>query len=204
MRILPCGETALLVECTPEQVAPLHAALVASTLPLVDVVPAARTVLVRCAPSLLAPVRERLEAFLAAPLPPAPPPAAGTTLAIEVRYDGPDLDRVAVLTGLDPADVIAAHAGRPWRVAFDGFAPGFAYLEGGDKRLAVPRRETPRTEVPAGSVGLADGYSGIYPRSSPGGWQLIGRTTAVLWDAGREPPALLRPGWWVRFVAVER
>jgi len=204
MRILPCGETALLVECTPEQVAPLHAALVASTLPLVDVVPAARTVLVRCAPSLLAPVRERLEAFLAAPLPPAPPPAAGTTLAIEVRYDGPDLDRVAVLTGLDPADVIAAHAGRPWRVAFDGFAPGFAYLEGGDKRLAVPRRETPRTEVPAGSVGLADGYSGIYPRSSPGGWQLIGRTTAVLWDAEREPPALLRPGWWVRFVAVDQ
>jgi len=204
MRILPCGETALLVECTPEQVAPLHAALVASTLPLVDVVPAARTVLVRCAPSLLAPVRERLEAFLAAPLPPAPPPAAGTTLAIEVRYDGPDLDRVAVLTGLDPADVIAAHAGRPWRVAFDGFAPGFAYLEGGDKRLAVPRRETPRTEVPAGSVGLADGYSGIYPRPSPGGWQLIGRTTAVLWDAEREPPALLRPGWWVRFVAVDQ
>ena len=204
MRILSCGETALLVECTPEQVAPLHAALVASTLPLVDVVPAARTVLVRCAPSLLAPVRERLEAFLAAPLPPAPPPAAGTTLAIEVRYDGPDLDRVAVLTGLDPADVIAAHAGRPWRVAFDGFAPGFAYLEGGDEQLAVPRRETPRTEVPAGSVGLADGYSGIYPRPSPGGWQLIGRTTAVLWDAEREPPALLRPGWWVRFVAVDQ
>jgi len=203
MRILPCGETALLVECAPEQVPSLHAALVASTLPLADVVPAARTVLVRCGPSLLASVREQLEAFLAAPLPPAPTPAPGTTVTIEVRYDGPDLDRVAVLTGLDPADVVAAHTGHPWRVAFGGFSPGFAYLDGGDERLAVPRRETPRTAVPAGSVGLADGYSGIYPRTSPGGWQLIGRTTAVLWDAGREPPALLRPGWWVRFVAVE-
>ena len=204
MRILPCGETAVLVECAPEQVASLHAALVASSLPLADVVPAARTVLVRCEPSLLASVREQLEAFLATPLPPVPMPAAGTTLTIEVRYDGPDLDRVAVLPCLDSADVVAAYTGRPWRVAFGGFAPGFAYLEGGDERLAVPRRETPRTEVPAGSVGLADGYSGVYPRSSPGGWQLIGRTTAVLWDTDREPPALLRPGWWVRFVAVER
>ena len=88
--------------------------------------------------------------------------------------------------------------------AFCGFAPGFAYLEGADDRLVVPRRETPRTEVPAGSVGLADGYSGIYPRASPGGWQLIGTTTAVLWDVEREPPALLRPGWWVQFVAVDR
>jgi allophanate hydrolase subunit 1 len=204
MRILPCGETALLVECSPEQVPSLHAALIASSLPLADVVPAARTVLVRCTPSLLASVRERLEAFLAAPLPPAPTPAPGTTLTIEVRYDGPDLARVATLTGLDAAAVVAAHTGRPWRVAFGGFAPGFAYLDGGDERLVVPRRETPRTAVPAGSVGLADGYSGIYPRSSPGGWQLIGHTTAVLWDADREPPALLRPGWWVRFVGVDR
>jgi KipI family sensor histidine kinase inhibitor len=204
MRILPCGETALLVECAPEEVASLRAALVTSTLPLTDVVPAARTVLVRCEPRLLDSVHEQLEAVLATPLPRAPAAAAGTTVTIEVRYDGPDLDRVAVLTGLDAGDVVAAHTGRPWRVAFGGFAPGFAYLEGGDGRLAVPRRETPRTEVPAGSVGLADGYSGIYPRSSPGGWQLIGRTTATLWDADREPPALLRPGWWVRFVAVDR
>jgi len=204
MRILPCGEAAVLVECAPEQVSSLHAALVASTLPVTDVVPAARTVLVRCEPSLLASVREQLAALLAAPLPPPPAPAPGTTVTIEVRYDGPDLDQVAVMTGLDAAGVVAAHTGRPWRVAFGGFAPGFAYLDGGDERLTVPRRESPRTGVPPGSVGLADGYSGIYPRSSPGGWQLIGRTTAVLWDADREPPALLRPGWWVRFVAVDR
>ncbi|HEY3339845.1 MAG TPA: allophanate hydrolase subunit 1 [Propionicimonas sp.] len=204
MRILPCGQTALLLECAPEQVAALHAALVASGLPLTDVVPAARTVLVRCDAAVLGAVREHLEAVLAAPLPPAPTPAAGTVVTIDVRYDGPDLARVAALTGLDAGQVVAAHTGTPWRVAFGGFAPGFAYLDGGDARLAVPRLETPRTEVPAGSVGLADGFSGIYPRSSPGGWQLIGSTTAILWDAGREPPALLRPGWWVQFVAVDR
>jgi KipI family sensor histidine kinase inhibitor len=204
MRILPCGETALLVECAPEQVASLHAAIVAASLPLTDLVPAARTVLVRCAPARLATVREHLAVLLSTPLPAAPTAAPGTTVTIEVRYDGPDLARVAGLTGLDADQVVAAHTGSPWRVAFGGFAPGFAYLDSGDGRLAVPRLETPRTQVPAGSVGLADGYSGIYPRSSPGGWQLIGRTTAVLWDAGREPPALLRPGWWVQFVAVDR
>jgi KipI family sensor histidine kinase inhibitor len=204
MRILPCGESALLIECAPEQVASLHAALVDSALPVTDVVPAARTVLVRFEPHLLATAREKLETFLAAPLPPAPSAAPGTTVTIEVRYDGPDLARVAALTALDAEQLVAAHTGRPWRVAFGGFAPGFAYLAGGDERLAVPRLETPRTEVPAGSVGLADGYSGIYPRPSPGGWHLIGRTTAVLWDVDREPPALLRPGWWVQFVAVDR
>ncbi|HNP11666.1 MAG TPA: carboxyltransferase domain-containing protein, partial [Mycobacterium sp.] len=90
----------------------------------------------------------------------------------------------------------------PWRVGFGGFAPGFAYLVGGDPRLAVPRRAEPRTRVPAGSVGLAGEFSGVYPRESPGGWQLIGRTDAVLWDIDRTPPALLRPGMWVRFRAV--
>ena len=89
-------------------------------------------------------------------------------------------------------------------MAFGGFAPGFAYLEGGDPRLTVPRLATPRTLVPAGSVGLAGGYSGIYPRSSPGGWQLIGHTDVALWDVDREPAALLRPGWWVQFVAADQ
>ena len=93
---------------------------------------------------------------------------------------------------------------RLWRVGFAGFAPGFAYLVGGDPRLDVPRRPTPRTRVPAGSVGLAGEFSGIYPRSSPGGWQLIGRTEQVLWDLDRDPPALLRPGLWVQFVDVDR
>ena len=128
--------------------------------------------------------------------------SGGTSHEVEiaVRYDGPDLDDVAALTGLTRAEVVAAHTGTPWRVAFGGFAPGFAYLVGGDPRLHVPRRERPRPSVPAGSVGLAGEFSGVYPRSSPGGWQLLGTTDAVLWDTEREPPALLGPGTTVRFV----
>ncbi|HYN67321.1 MAG TPA: carboxyltransferase domain-containing protein [Ornithinibacter sp.] len=122
---------------------------------------------------------------------------------IPVRYDGRDLDEVAALTGLSRAEVVAAHTGTPWRVAFGGFAPGFAYLVGGDARLRVPRRDRPRPFVPAGAVGLAGEFTGIYPRASPGGWQLVGTTDATLWDVSREPPALLGPGTTVRFVAVE-
>ena len=96
-------------------------------------------------------------------------------------------------------DVVAAHTGTRWQVGFAGFSPGFAYLVGGDPRLAVPRRAEPRPRVRAGSVALAGEFSGIYPRESPGGWQLIGRTDAVLWDLGRTRPALLTPGMWVRF-----
>ena len=99
--------------------------------------------------------------------------------------------------------MVAAHTGTPWRVGFGGFAPGFAYLVGGDSRLEVPRRAEPRTKVPVGSVGLAGEFSGVYPRESPGGWQLIGRTSAELWDIDRESPALLMPGMWVQFRAVQ-
>ncbi len=90
-------------------------------------------------------------------------------------YDGADLDEVARLTGMTPDQVVAAHTGTLWRVGFGGFAPGFAYLVGGDERLNVPRQSEPRTRVPAGSVALAGEFSGVYPRESPGGWQLIGR-----------------------------
>ena len=123
-------------------------------------------------------------------------------LVIDVEYDGADLDEVARLTGLDPAQVVAAHTDTPWRVGFGGFAPGFAYLVGGDPRLNVPRRSEPRTKVPTGSVALAGEFSGVYPRESPGGWQLIGHTDAVLWDVERDNPALLTPGMWVQFRAV--
>ena len=117
-----------------------------------------------------------------------------------MTYDGPDLEEVGQLTGLGADGVVAAHTGTPWRVAFGGFAPGFAYLAGGDPRLDVARRDEPRTTVPAGSVGLAGEFSGVYPRPSPGGWQLIGRTDVELWNDERG--ALLQPGGRVRFRAV--
>jgi KipI family sensor histidine kinase inhibitor len=120
-------------------------------------------------------------------------------LEIPVTYDGPDLADVARLTGLGEREVVEAHTGSTWRVAFGGFAPGFGYLVGGDPRLEVPRREESRTTVPAGAVGLAGTFSGVYPRESPGGWQLIGTTSAPMWDLDRDPPALLVPGAVVRF-----
>lgn|SRR6185312_8223573 len=121
-------------------------------------------------------------------------------ITIETVYDGADLDEVGDLTGLGRDEVVAAHTGVEWTVAFTGFAPGFGYLTGPAHRLRVPRRAHPRTVVPAGAVGLAGEFSGIYPRPSPGGWQVIGRTNARLWDLDRDPPALLRPGMRVRFV----
>lgn len=226
LRLLPMGEAAVLAEVgTIEQVLALHdrvrEALTGDDPELAgvdDLVPAARTLLVRGAGLDLAAVRRRLTA-LAAGLPgddnaddadDAERPATSTTrpdrepVVVEVRYDGADLAEVAALTGLSEQQVVAAHTGTPWRVGFFGFAPGFAYLVGGDPRLRVPRRQEPRTRVPAGAVALAGEFSAVYPRSSPGGWQLIGTTDAVLWRLDREPPALLTPGDTVRFEAVDR
>ena len=119
---------------------------------------------------------------------------------IEVRYDGEDLARGRPTSpGSPSAEVVAAHTGTPWRVAFCGFAPGFSYLVGGDPRLRVPRRDEARVRVPAGAVAIAGEFSSIYPRVSPGGWQLLGHTDAVLWDAAADPPAVLRPGAVVEF-----
>jgi KipI family sensor histidine kinase inhibitor len=132
---------------------------------------------------------------------PAPEPA-GRLVDIPVTYDGPDLGEVSRLTGLSPEEVVARHAGAEHVVAFLGFQPGFAYLIGGDERLFVPRRETPRTRVPGGTVAIAGPYSGVYPRESPGGWRLLGSTTSVMFDPAREPPALLAPADRVRFFAA--
>ncbi len=209
-RVLPMGEHALLVDLDDSAaVLALTAALSARRADgrwphIVEIVPAARTVLVALAGGTqLGPVAGDL-ADLADTLD-ARHPGQDPQEAIEVPvvYDGADLAEVAELTGLDVADVVAAHTGTPWRVAFTGFAPGFAYLVGGDPRLEVPRRTEPRAAVPAGSVALAGGYSGIYPRETPGGWQLLGRTDRQLWALDRDPPALLRPGMTVRFRAVD-
>ncbi|HEY0443441.1 MAG TPA: 5-oxoprolinase subunit PxpB [Candidatus Limnocylindrales bacterium] len=127
-------------------------------------------------------------------------------ITIATRYggeDGPDLAEVARHAGLRPADVVELHASVAYRVYMLGFAPGFAYLGDVPAAIATPRRETPRPRVPAGSVAIADSQTAVYPFHSPGGWQLIGRTEVVLWDAARNPPALLEPGDRVRFVPSE-
>jgi KipI family sensor histidine kinase inhibitor len=207
--LLTCGEHAVLVEVAglddvlalAQAIREAVAAGSAGFTGVVDVVPAARTVLVIVQhDAAIAPVRQALRLLPAAP--PNDLPAGDELTEILVHYDGPDLDEVAELTGLSVEEVVAAHTGHDWRVAFGGFAPGFAYLIGGDPRLEVPRRSEPRTSVPGGSVALAGEFSAIYPRSSPGGWQLIGRTDTVLFDPDREPPALLQSGGTVRFVAV--
>lgn len=197
--VVQYGQSALLIECAPTEVAAVTEVLT-TTFADLETVPAARTVLLRARPGIeLDRLETDVKALLAHPLP-RTEPAPARTVEIPVRYDGPDLEFVAEQVGLSPAGVIAAHTAQPWRVAFGGFAPGFAYLDGGDPRLSVPRRQSPRTLVPAGSVALAGEYSGVYPRPSPGGWQLIGHASIELWDPQREPPALLRPGWWVQFV----
>lgn len=202
------GDQALLLEfeSTAEVLAWADAVREADLLGVLDVVPASRTVLIKLAgPRYQAPTRQRLAKLqVAADEVPTLTATAGQRADVEldVVYDGEDLDEVARLTGLTPDQVVEAHTGTPWRVGFGGFAPGFAYLIGGDSRLAVPRHADPRTKVPAGSVGLAGEFSAVYPRESPGGWQLIGRTSAELWDVDGDPPALLVPGMWVQFRAV--
>lgn len=200
------GDQALLLEFgSTAEVLAWNDALHAAGLPgVLDIVPASRTVLVKLAgPRHQAPTRQRLGTLRVPPTAVVAQPTAGRVdLTIDVVYDGADLDEVAALTGLTPAQVVDAHTGTPWRVGFGGFAPGFAYLVGGDEQLRVPRRAEPRTSVPAGAVALAGEFSGIYPRQSPGGWQLIGRTDAVMFDVERANPALLTPGMWVQFRAI--
>lgn len=200
------GDLALLLEFDSNaEVLAWADAIRAAHLPgVLDIVPASVTVLVKLAdPRYRAPTRQRLAALRLDPdAISGHPDGRHADITIDVVYDGADLREVARLTGLDAAQVIAAHTGTLWRVGFCGFAPGFAYLVGGDERLHVPRRAEPRTKVPPGAVGLAGEFSGVYPRESPGGWQLIGHTDAVMWDVDREQPALLTPGMWVQFRAV--
>ncbi|RRO16724.1 5-oxoprolinase subunit PxpB [Saccharopolyspora rhizosphaerae] len=199
MRFLPCADSGLLVELADlQEVHALYAALAdAPPKGVVDLVPAARTLLLQLDPQC-ADLRAVEEAVRAAE-PREGLRDGGEELEVPVVYDGADLAEVARLTGLTEREVVDKHVGAPWKVAFGGFAPGFGYLTGGPQDLVVPRRTESRTAVPAGSVGLAGAFSGIYPRESPGGWQLIGRTDLQIWNIDRDPPALLRPGVRVRF-----
>ncbi|MBZ2195860.1 5-oxoprolinase subunit PxpB [Occultella gossypii] len=199
MQIWPSGERAVLVEvATLAQVHALAAALAAASDPrIVDVVPAARTVLVVAdsaahLPGVAARVRD-----LDNDVPTARP--VGGLVRIAVHYDGADLTDVAGATGLTEAEVVARHTAPEYIVDFIGFAPGFGYLSGLDPALNLPRLITPRLRVPAGSVAIAADRTAVYPRASPGGWRLLGRTDAPLFDVTADPPALLRAGMRVRF-----
>ena len=198
IRVLPCGDRALLVEVADlPAVAAVRAALERAPLSgQRDLVPAARTVLV----VLDRPPTDRDVATLRRlnPRPPASGPA-GASVELPVVFDGADLTEVADRTGRSVPALVEALTAVEFTVAFGGFAPGFGYLGGLPDDLHVPRRATPRTRVPAGSVALAGPFAGVYPQASPGGWQLVGRTDAVLFDVDRDPPALLVPGTTVRF-----
>ncbi|MFD7023219.1 carboxyltransferase domain-containing protein [Promicromonospora sukumoe] len=199
MRVLTARDDALLVELDDlDQAVALYESLLADPVRGVGTpVPGARTLLVPfrpsavSAPDLAAELRARpLERGVR---------TTAQTVEIPVLYDGADLAKVAELLGWSTDELVRRHTGAAWTVGFVGFAPGFAYLTSDDPELVVPRRSSPRTRVPAGSVALAGPYSGVYPRESPGGWQLLGRTDAPVWDVTRERPALLLPGDTVRF-----
>ena len=200
MRFLPVNLDALLVELDdlPQALALLASLQAEPIAGIEELVPAARTLLVRYRPAKVshAALVERIGARSLT----TQVERATTLIEIPVDYSGEDLDEVAQMLGISRDELIRRHTGSEYRVAFTGFAPGFAYLSGSDPSLNVPRRATPRTRVPAGAVGLAGPFSAVYPQASPGGWQIIGVTATPMWDLGREVPALLQPGFRVRFI----
>ena len=200
MRILPSGSRGLLLEVDSlDEVLDRYAALRAADLPVLDLVPAGRTILVVADRGTdLRALAEQLREVA----PVARADRDDALLEIPVSYDGEDLTEVAAALGCDVDEVVRRHQEEEWTVAFCGFAPGFAYLAGSRFDWSVPRRSTPRTRVPARSVALAGEFSAVYPRDSPGGWQLVGRTDLEVLDLHRDPPGLLTPGTRVRFVEV--
>ncbi|MGH3434899.1 MAG: 5-oxoprolinase subunit B family protein [Sciscionella sp.] len=200
MLVRRCGESAVLVEFD-------HLELVLGLLRELraqpprgvrGLVPAARTLLVEFDPARVS--FDALVAELTTRPLAATDSDTGEQVVLPVRYDGEDLADVAARTGMDTREVVRRHTAAVYTVAFCGFAPGFGYLTGLDAALRLPRHDTPRTRVPSGSVGLAGEYTGVYPQASPGGWRIIGHTSATVWDTEADPPALLVPGATVRFV----
>ncbi|MGH8878320.1 MAG: 5-oxoprolinase subunit B family protein [Stackebrandtia sp.] len=202
MRFLRCGEHAILVELDSlDDVLGRYRALCRKPpTGSGDLVLASRTILVHFDPALT--TVDHLMAEIA-----DTPPLLGSDVSerlveIPVKYDGEDLDEVAGRSGLSVSEVIASHTGSELLAAFVGFAPGFCYITGLPEPLRLPRRDTPRTRVPAGAVALGGGYTAVYPRDSPGGWHVIGHTDESMWDIDADPPALLTPGTRVRFAEV--
>lgn len=200
MRIRTASDHALLVEADDLDEA-MRLNLAWEGIPgIVERIPGARTVLVRFDP-LRVSASDLATALAATPIDTAHLPGTGE-VTVPVRYDGEDLEEAASLLGVTAEELVNRHLAAHWRVAFSGFAPGFGYVVSSDPLFEVPRRASPRTRVPAGSVALAGEFTGVYPRESPGGWQLIGHTDAAMWDIDRDPPALLSPGTAVRFERV--
>lgn len=197
VQVLPMGPRAALVAGIDDPAGWALALRERAPAGIVDIVPAAETVLVTCrdAAALAA-----LRPWLASVVPAPSESTARRSIEVSVRYDGPDLAAVAAAVGLAEDVVVARHSGADYRAAFCGFSPGFAYLTGLPAELQLPRRASPRTRVPAGSVAIASQYSAVYPRPSPGGWHLLGTTDAALFDPRADPPALIQPGDRVRFV----
>lgn len=202
MRFLTAGSRALLVELdTLQEVIRVHANLrLDRPAGCVDLVPAARTLLISFDPDRTS--REALADDLSSRTLATHRPPQPRVVEIPVVYDGADLAEVARLSELTVGEVVRRHGAGRYTVAFCGFAPGFAYLSGLDPALHLPRRSVPRTRVEPGSVAVADQFTSVYPRASPGGWHLLGRTSAELWSLERQPPSLLTPGTQVRFVQV--
>ena len=206
LRVRPFGESALLVELGDR----IDASLVARCRALADAwealghgpaVPAYASVVLRFDPLRLDIARAELEALRSAEAAPARGPEPGRLIEITTHYDGPDLAETASRSGMSADELVARHTAREYEAFFLGFLPGFAYCGPLDTRIVAPRLERPRERVPAGAVAIADGQTAVYPLDSPGGWRLIGRTELRLFDPQRDPPALVRPGDRVRFVA---
>jgi KipI family sensor histidine kinase inhibitor len=202
MRVLPVREDCVLVELSDlgETLALFEALQDHPIAGIREIIPAARTLLIEFDPLEIS--AEALGSVVASYLGGESKASSGSLVEIPVHYDGEDLAEVAAILGVTSEEVVRLHGAAEYLVAFTGFAPGFAYLAGGDPRLAVPRRKSPRTHVPAGAVGLAGEFTGVYPKTSPGGWQLIGTTPLSMFDIDRDPAALLQPGSRVRFIDI--
>ncbi len=202
MRVLPVREDCVLVELSDlgETLALFEALQDHPIAGIREIIPAARTLLIEFDPLEIS--AEALGSVVASYLGGESKASSGSLVEIPVHYDGEDLAEVAAILDMTTQEVVRLHGAAEYLVAFTGFAPGFAYLAGGDPRLAVPRRKSPRTHVPAGAVGLAGEFTGVYPKTSPGGWQLIGTTPLSMFDIDRDPAALLQPGSRVRFLDI--
>ncbi|GAA4796139.1 allophanate hydrolase subunit 1 [Corynebacterium canis] len=208
MDVKPCGDTAVLLDLdegdaqsTLAAVMNVHRQIHQLRLPgVIDIVPAAATVLITLDTALLTP-QDAVRVFGELRVE-GVSETRGTEVVIPVRYDGPDLATVAEATGLSVRGVVDKHSETQWLAAFGGFAPGFVYLVPARELWNVPRRSQPRAQIPTGAVGLAGEFSGVYPQSSPGGWQIIGTTQTPMWDVNRAQPSLIQPGDTVRFEAT--